>query len=257
MRDEIKDRPQVSIVVPAYLEAENIPLLVKRIKHIFLTENLNGELLIIDDNSNDGTDQVIRTLNENWVHLHIRESKKRDLSQAVVDGLLFSRGDILIVMDADLSHPPEKIGDLISALETHEFAVGSRYVPGASTYDSWTFFRYINSLLATWMAKLFTDVRDPMSGFFALKRKTFQRAPYLNPLGYKIGLELIVKCQCQDVTEVPIHFSKRHAGKSKLNILEQLKYIRHILRLISFKYMPLRALEKKSCQKIIIRPEEK
>jgi dolichol-phosphate mannosyltransferase len=139
-------------------------------------------------------------------------------------------------MDADMSHPPEKIPEMVKCLENEDFVLGSRYVSGASTDDKWGFFRRINSWIATLLARPFTDVRDPMSGFFALRRETLDQAQPLNPVGYKIGLELIVKCGCEKVKEIPIHFAKRQFGKSKLNFREQMRYIRHIRRLFMFKY---------------------
>src|SRR5207249_2774004 len=98
-----------------------------------------------------------------------------------------------------------------------DFALGSRYVKGATTEAKWGIFRRINSRAATALARPFAGkVHDPMSGFFALHRETFQRARHLAPLGYKIALELICKCQVSNVVEVPIHFARRQKGESKL-----------------------------------------
>ena len=140
-------------------------------------------------------------------------------------------------MDADMSHPPEKIPDMVDALtKGHDFAVGSRYIQNASTDEEWGLFRWINSKVATLLAYPLTTITDPMSGFFALKKETVNRASYLNPVGYKIGLELLVKCHCQDVKEVPIHFSDRKFGKSKMRLLQQLQYLQHLRRLYIYKY---------------------
>ena len=102
---------------------------------------------------------------------------------------------------------------------------------GGTTDDDWGVFRWLNSRVATLLSRPFTSIKDPMSGFFALRRATFRKADELNPVGYKIGLELIVKCRCRRVTELPLHFSDRVHGESKLSIREQAKYIRHIRRL--------------------------
>jgi dolichol-phosphate mannosyltransferase len=140
-------------------------------------------------------------------------------------------------MDADLSHPPEVIPDFIAALDGGaDFVVGSRYVPGGSTEDGWGVLRWINSKIATWMARPFTTVRDPMSGFLGFRRETWASAVDLDPVGYKIGLELIVKCRCRHVTEVPIHFSTRRHGESKLSLRVQLQYLTHIVRLARWKF---------------------
>jgi dolichol-phosphate mannosyltransferase len=117
-----------------------------------------------------------------------------------------------------------------------DFVIGSRYVAGGTTSDDWGVLRWLNSRVATLMARPLTDVRDPMAGFFALRRSTFERGAELNPIGYKIGLELIVKCRCEKVVEIPIHFEDRVYGESKLTLKQQLLYIKHLRRLYIFKY---------------------
>jgi dolichol-phosphate mannosyltransferase len=162
---------------------------------------------------------------------------RRGLSSAVLEGFGLAGGDVLVCMDADLSHPPEAIPALLECLAAGaDFAIGSRYVPGASTDESWGPFRWLNSKVATLLARPFTKVRDPMAGFFALPRAVFQRAEALSPIGYKIALELIVKCGCTDIREVPIHFANRTFGQSKLSLKEQLNYLKHLKRLADHRY---------------------
>jgi dolichol-phosphate mannosyltransferase len=140
-------------------------------------------------------------------------------------------------MDADLSHPPEAIPGLLDALaEGADFVVGSRFVKGGSTDDDWGFFRWLNSRVATCLALPLTALKDPMSGFFALRRETFLAGREFNPIGYKIGLELLIKCDCRRVVEVPIHFADRRFGESKLSFREQLRYVQHLRRLYIYKY---------------------
>jgi dolichol-phosphate mannosyltransferase len=166
----------------------------------------------------------------------VREGK-RGLSPAVIDGFRRARGKYLVCLDADLSHPPETIPAMIEKLAAgSDFVIGSRYVSGGSTEADWGLFRQLNSLVATWMARPLTSVKDPMSGFIALTREQFNKAKELNPVGYKIGLELLVKCACRDIAEVPIHFANRVAGESKLSLKEQLLYIKHLRRLLVFRY---------------------
>ena len=225
----------VSIIVPTYHEVENIPGLIDRIDLIRAGNNLSLELLMMDDNSMDGIVECINSLNKPWVRLVVR-TKNKGLSAAVVDGLRLAKNDILIVMDADLSHPPEKIPEMVQKIgEGHDFVIGSRYVKGASRDIGRGLFRRINSKVATLLARPLTSVKDPMSGFFALPRAVFENADILNPIGYKIGLELIVKCRCKNIGEVPIHFSDRKLGKSKLSIKEQWAYIQHICGLFIYK----------------------
>lgn len=228
--------PSISVIVPTYKEAENLPLLIARIKDVRETRNLDLEMLIMDDDSQDGTVELIDKLKLDWVKLHVR-IKDRGLSFAVIDGMQRARNDVLVVMDADLSHPPEKIPELVQALEDgFDFALGSRYVGGGSTSDDWGLFRWLNSRIATLLALPFTTLKDPMSGFFAIRRETFINADQLNPVGYKIGLEILVKGKCRKSTEIPIHFENRKFGESKLTLTEQLKYIKHIRRLFTYKY---------------------
>jgi dolichol-phosphate mannosyltransferase len=115
-----------------------------------------------------------------------------------------------------------------------DFVVGSRYITGGTTEDGWGYLRWLNSKIATVMARPFTKVLDPMSGFLAFRKSTFEQATELNPVGYKIGLELIVKCKCKHVTEVPIHFRTRQLGESKLTLSVQWQYFQHVIRLLRF-----------------------
>lgn len=231
--------PQVSVIVPTYREAENLPELVSRIHDSVILAGLTTEILIVDDDSRDGTVEVCEQLRRfHPVRLIIRQTE-RGLSSAVVAGMKQAEGDILIVMDADLSHPPEKIPELVATLREPgvDFVVGSRYVPGAETDAEWNWFRHLNSQVATWMAWPFTRIQDPMSGFFALRRDLFlAAADRLDPIGYKIGLELIVKCGCQNVREVPILFMDRVLGESKLSLRVQLQYVKHLRKLAEYRY---------------------
>ncbi len=190
----------------------------------------------MDDDSRDGSAELVENMNHPWVRMIVRTAD-RGLSHAVLDGLRRSDREVLVVMDADLSHPPEKIPELIDRLERGaDVAVGSRFTKGGSTDDDWGFFRWLNSRVAALFAIPLTRIRDPMSGFFAVRRSTFEAGADFEPIGYKIGLELIVKCGCRNVVEVPIHFSERRRGESKLSLKEQLNYLRHVRRLYIHKF---------------------
>jgi dolichol-phosphate mannosyltransferase len=226
----------VDVVVPTFKEALNIPLLVERLAIVKASDVPHLHLTIVDDNSRDGTDEAVKGLNLSWVSLIVRTTD-RGLSPAVLEGMRRTSGDVIIVMDADLSHPPEAIPKMLDDLSNgSEFVVGSRYVEGGVTDDNWGLFRWLNSRVATLFARPFTRIKDPMSGFFALRRDTYSRADFLNPIGYKIGLELLVKCRCSRISEVPIAFTDRVHGESKLSFKEQLRYIQHIRRLFLYKY---------------------
>jgi dolichol-phosphate mannosyltransferase len=225
----------VSVIVPTFREAENLPHLMARIARVRTGPLRDLEVVVVDDDSNDGTARVIEELGCDWVRVMTRRGE-RGLSIAVIAGMREARGDIVLVMDADLSHPPEKIPELVAAIEGGaDFALGSRYAPGGTTDAHWSVWRWLNSKAATLLARPFTRAADPMSGFFALKRATFEGAAPLNPLGYKIGLELMVKCRCRNVVEVPIHFTERTRGTSKLTVNQQWLYLRHVGRLLRWR----------------------
>ena len=228
----------VSIIVPTFKEAENLEPLIVRIAFTMDKVDMTYELIVVDDDSQDGSPIIINDLAEKGYPVRIiTRMGERGLSTAVIHGFLEAEGDILACMDADLSHPPEALAWLIKVFENSEaeFAIGSRYVPGAGTAESLGMFRWLNSKLATLLARPFTHVKDPMAGFLMLPRYVFDRARYLNPIGYKIGLELIVKCSCHNIVEVPIYFENRKNGQSKLNLREQINYIVHLKRLAGFK----------------------
>jgi dolichol-phosphate mannosyltransferase len=227
--------PAISIIVPTFREAEALPELIDRVAQVRAEHESIRELVIVDDDSRDGTEELLAKRPEPWLKLIVRK-RDRGLSQAVLAGLREAQGDILVVMDADLSHPPEVIASMQQAIaDGADFVVGSRYVPGASTADDWGLFRFLNSRIATLLARPLTRISDPMSGFFAMPRAVFERAHEPSPLGYKIGLELLVRCNCRNVKEIPIHFANRTRGESKLTAKQQLLYVRHLARLYRFK----------------------
>jgi dolichol-phosphate mannosyltransferase len=235
----------VSVIVPTYKEVENLRPLIERLAEVMSALGRRWEVIVVDDDSRDGSDRVIAALAAEGVPVRlITRIGERGLSSAVIAGFRQADGDVLVCMDADLSHPPEAIPKMLEHLAAGEadFVIGSRYVPGASTDESWGMFRWLNSKVATILARPFTKAADPMAGFFAFPWAAFQRAVDLNPIGYKIALELIVKCGCRNIREVPIHFANRRFGTSKLNLKEQLNYIKHLKRLADFKYGTLSRL---------------
>ncbi len=223
--------PAVSVIVPTYKEGENIPHLIERVAQMRQATGLTLELIFMDDGSEDGSVEAVEAAGLDWVQIVVR-SGERGLSAAVIEGFERAKHPILVCMDGDLSHPPEAVPRLVKVLESgQEFAIGSRYIKGGSTDRDWGFWRWLNSRIATALAYPLTRIVDPLSGFFALHKSDFDAAGDLDPVGYKIGLELIVKCGFENVGEVPIHFSDRRWGDSKLTVQEQLNYIRHIRRL--------------------------
>ncbi len=231
--------PLVSVVVPTFKEAENIDELVHRVSQTLSRVQALFEIIVVDDASHDGTNNRIEHLQREGYPVRLIERlDERGLSSAVLRGFQEARGDLLVCMDADLSHPPEALPQLLHELQRQdtEMVVGSRYVAGGSTDETWGALRKLNSRVATWLARPFTRIKDPMAGYFAVPRRVFQRTSAWDPVGYKIGLEILVKTGCRRIAEVPIHFSDRKRGASKLTFREQCNYLRHLLRLGNFKF---------------------
>jgi len=221
----------LSIVIPTYNEAENLPILINRIFNVFQDNSLDGEVMIVDDDSPDKTWQIAEQLKQKYNIELLRRLNKRGLSSAVLDGFLIAKGEILGVMDADLSHAPEKIPDLINPILSgdSDFVIGSRNIEGGDS-DNWPFLRKLSSKLATIAARGLTNIKDPMSGYFFIKKEVIDGTE-LSPMGFKICLEILVKGKYKKATEVPILFSNREFGKSKLNSTVIFHYISHLSKL--------------------------
>eukprot|EP01137_Pigoraptor_chileana_P008615 Opistho-2@55706 len=160
-------KTEVSIIVPTFKEAENVKMLCERIFSVCREAGISAELIIVDDNSEDGTDVAVSELAVEYpVRLHTRRHA-RGLSSAVLLGFELAKYDTLVVMDADLSHPPETIPAIVQPILNGEveFALGSRYTEGGGTKD-WPLHRRIISYGATVLARPLVAVSDPMSGFF-------------------------------------------------------------------------------------------
>ncbi|MCD6039171.1 MAG: Undecaprenyl-phosphate mannosyltransferase [Gammaproteobacteria bacterium] len=228
-----------SIVIPTFHEARNIPELVKRIAHIDFGTRI-FEVILMDDDSQDGIEEIVETLQGQyaWLKLIIRKGKK-GLSESVLEGFEQANYPVWIVMDADLSHPPEKIPEMLAALAQSQvdLVIGSRYIHGGSSDEMWPIVRRALSHLAAFVARIVIglSINDPLSGFLALKRETFYAGAKLEPIGWKIGLEIMVKCRCKQIQEIPIHFTQRTQGASKLSLKVIINYLRHLSRLIKFK----------------------
>lgn len=226
-----KERVLLSIVIPTYNEKENIEPLVKSVSAALGTIKGESEILIVDDDSPDGTSQEAFRLAEDYpVDVLVRKNE-RGLATAVMAGFDRARGDIVCVMDADLSHRPQDIPALFKALEDPDvdLVVGSRFVPGGGT-ENWSRWRGFVSWAARSMGRGLCPVRDLTSGFFMF-RKDILHGVRLAPIGYKILLEMLVKCRLHRVLEVPIIFRDRTFGQSKLDSRTTLAYIRHLIAL--------------------------
>ena len=227
----------ISLVVPTYNERQNMADLVNRTAKALSDCGEEYELIIVDDSSPDGTAEEVRRLQKDrpWLKLLVRE-KERDLSTAVLAGWKIARGELLGCMDGDLQHPPEHLVGLVARQrETGAgVVIGSRYVPEGGVSD-WKFRRRIISWTATALAVAALPgrigrVRDPMSGFFLVKRSVIDRAQ-LKPSGYKILLEVLAHSPNDRVDEVPYVFEERTSGGSKMGVGQIGIYLLQLVRL--------------------------
>jgi dolichol-phosphate mannosyltransferase len=224
---------EVSVVIPTLRERANLEKLLPQLFDILTRANILAEVIVVDDDSRDGTEELCGRLSRRHALRLITRRNARGLASAVLRGLQDSMGEICVVMDGDLSHPPEAIPALVDSIRSPfcDVAIGSRYVIGGSVDPNWSWPRRLNSRVATLLAKGLTDAADPLAGFFAIRRDTFSRAKELKPLGYKVLLELIVRCECRNIFEVPIAFRDRKLGTSKLSVGQIWLYLRHLTRL--------------------------
>ncbi|HJX35109.1 MAG TPA: glycosyltransferase family 2 protein [Desulfatiglandales bacterium] len=225
----------ISIILPPYNEIDNINIIIQKIAEVLDREGIKWEIIVVDDNSPDGTASAAEGFSEKYpVKVCVRKTD-RGLSKAVIRGFNLAKGDICLVMDADLSHPVEKIPDMVKPIILNECdaTVGSRNIQGGGC-EEWPLLRRIASKIAGYMAKGITTLSDPTSGFMAIRKSILDNID-IDPLGWKIVLEVTVKAQPR-IKEIPILFSERKKGKSKLGIKAQIDYLHHLWRLYSFRY---------------------
>ncbi|MEV8348584.1 glycosyltransferase family 2 protein [Streptomyces niveus] len=230
----------VTVIIPTFNEAGNVRELLRQLTES-VPSRLPCEILFVDD-STDGTPAAIAEAAQDCpfpVAVIHRDEPVGGLGGAVVEGLRTAGSEWIVVMDADLQHPPSLVTELVAAGErtTADLVVASRYVDGGSRAGLAGGYRVAVSRAATWLTKgLFPrrlrGISDPMSGFFAIRRGAVMAdADGLRPLGYKILLELAVRCRPQQVAEVPFVFRDRFAGESKSTAREGGRFLRHLVEL--------------------------
>jgi len=212
---------ELAIIVPTYEEAANMPELVKRLGACL--QGVNWELIIVDDDSADGTARVIRELGRTDGRIRcLQRLGRRGLSSACVEGMLASTAPFLAVMDGDLQHDESLLPAMLTALrqEALDIVVGSRYVAGGGSAGLQGQ-RASMSRLATSLSRplIPEDLNDPMSGFFMLRRQVFDSTVRrLSGIGFKILLDFFASAeQPLRFRELPYQFGDRHAGESKLD----------------------------------------
>lgn len=230
-------RPQVSIILPTYNESQNILEVLRHIKEI-IPRQVSSQTIVVDDNSPDGTGHMVEEFVKNTkkVTNHdieiLHNKTKTSLSSAILDGIRHARGDTVVVMDCDLSHPPQLIPKLIEVLRHRcDIAIASRYVRGGKIVGLPTKRRWI-SRLGTLTAKFCLGIKetDPMSGFFACRRSLFDGINF-DGWGFKILMELIIKAKGARIVEIPYTFQERKFGKSKLDLGVLFTYVAAVWKL--------------------------
>lgn len=224
---------KVSIIVPTYNESKNLPLLVEEILGIVDKNEADIEFIIVDDNSPDGTGKVAEELTKTYPIKVLHRAGKLGLGSAVIEGFKASDRPYLGVMDADLSHDPIILNDIIKALDTHDIAMGSRFEEG-STVEQWAAWRRALSNVGVWGTHLLTGVKDPLSGYFFMRRSVIENVP-LTTVGYKILLEILVKGKHRKVIEFPYNFRIRKYSTSKLNYKEYLLFAKQLIEYAFYK----------------------
>jgi len=225
---------ELTVIVPTYNERDNIPVLLERIDKALSSHGIKYEVIIVDDNSPDGTADVAEKLSSKYPVRVLRRPGKLGLSSAVLDGIKLAKSKVIAVMDADLQHPPEVLPKLYTRIKDGcEIVIASRYVKGGSTKD-WSLLRKLISKIAIVIAHILIPksraVKDIMSGYFMLRKDVISNTT-LNPRGFKILLEIIAKAKYSNVCEVPYTFDTRKYGKSKLGGKEIINYVLHALSL--------------------------
>ena len=220
----------ISVIIPVYNESKNIKPLVQMLSRS-LRPSIRYEIIFIDDGSTDGTEDIIRALQKKSKGIiYKNRHKKLGLSSAVVDGLRLARGEYVCVMDGDLQHDPKYIPEMYRFISKNpdSLVIGSRFIKKIGNPQR------MDSKVGTFICRhIFNiNVYDPLSGFFMLERKKFlSLLPRINPIGYKILLEILAKGRFSHIKEIPIIFHMREQGSSKLDLKTRLEFLTQLVQL--------------------------
>jgi dolichol-phosphate mannosyltransferase len=252
-----ENNAQISIIIPTYNESQNILQILKSIKDN-LPKNFVTQAIVVDDNSPDGTGKLVEDYLKNIKKMAdytieiIHRKAKDGLSSAILKGIQHAKGDTIVVMDCDFSHPPHIIPKLIESIKKYQYdiVVASRYIKGGKI-QGWSLKRKTMSKFATLIAKkgLGINTHDPMSGFFAFKRNII-KGLNIDAIGYKFLLEILVKTKDVSIKEIPYTFQNRELGSSKLSIRTIFDYYRSVWKLYRYG-KPLEKQEKRSSVKFL------
>ncbi|MFI5389343.1 MAG: polyprenol monophosphomannose synthase [Candidatus Eremiobacterales bacterium] len=227
-----------SFIIPTYNEAGGIEKLLRAIDGVFKANDLDGEIVVVDDNSPDGTGAIVDRLSAELPVRCLHRPGKLGLSSGVIDGWKFARPESLAVgaMDGDFSHDIAIVPKMVEALAsgTYGLAIGSRYVPGGGIAN-WPKRRILTSKVACFLARPLTPINDITSGFFLVRRDALEGVD-LDPIGFKIGLEVVAKAHYGKALEIPYVFTDRVVGESKLNRSEIFNYLKQLRKLYGARF---------------------
>ena len=215
----------LTVIIPTFREEANIRNIITEVDAVFRNNDLNGEILVVDDNSPDQTIPIVNALKKEKTNINLLvRTSDHGLSQSVADGFLHASSDIFVVIDADSSHPPALIAEMYKEIRGgSDVVIGSRYMEGGGI-KKWPLRRRAISLGATFLGRLlFPEITDPVSGFFAIRKEVVAQAQ-LRPRGYKILLEVLGKGTWEHDLEIPFEFTDREIGSSKLKIKTIIEY---------------------------------
>jgi len=227
-----------SFVIPTYNEAGGIEKLLRALDDVFKANGLDGEIVVVDDNSPDGTGTIVDRLSTELPVRCLHRPGKLGLSSGVIDGWKFARPESLAVgcMDGDFSHDITIVPKMVEALASGAYglAIGSRYVAGGGIAN-WPKKRIITSKVACMLARPLTPINDITSGFLLVRRDALEGVE-LDPIGFKIGLEVVAKAHYGKALEVPYVFTDRVVGESKLNQSEIFNYLKQLRKLYAARF---------------------
>jgi dolichol-phosphate mannosyltransferase len=231
---------KLALIIPTLNEAENLPPLLRDVRAVLDPLGIEYEILVVDDNSCDGTDMIVSAIarKDERVRLLVRKGE-RGLSGAVLYGWRHTDAAILGVMDADLQHPPELLPALLSAIVAgNDLAIGSRYTAGGRLGD-WNPFRKLLSAAAVWVTwpiqRAGIRAKDPMSGYFLVRRECVDQIQF-QPSGFKLLLDILVRGRIRSVAEVPFAFGQRYRGASKANFEVAGEYAKLLAKLYAERF---------------------
>jgi dolichol-phosphate mannosyltransferase len=228
----------LTVIIPTFKEEANIQNIVTEVDAVFKRNNLNGEILVVDDNSPDGTISIVNEIKNTKPNVNIIvRLADHGLSQSVAEGFVQASSNILVVIDADLSHPPSLIPTMYhEIMGGYDIVIGSRYMDGGGI-KKWPLKRRVISLGATFLGRLlFPDISDPVSGFFTIRKSVVAKSA-LKPRGYKILLEVLGKGTWEKDKEIPFEFVDREIGSSKLKLKTIFEYAQQVIDITLFSFL--------------------